>query len=388
MGPLDYQNKKCIVKIFDEKAMTDNSANINAFLELIRAGLWEKDSRLTSFGEIDFMGLYELAQEQAVIGLIAAGLEHVVDIKIPQQMALSTAGDVMLLEQQNRAMNQFIAELISKMRIAGIYAILVKGQGIAQCYERPLWRTFGDVDLFLNQENYRLAKEFLSLFASKMEEENPKSLHLGMTIDKWKVELHGTLRSGLWSKLERGLDETQESVFCGGNVRSRTNGDVQVFMPGVNEDVIFVFSHILQHFFIGGICLRQICDWCRLLWAYKDSVNPGIIESRMRKMALLTEWRAFASLAVNYLGYPSDGMPLYDASSKWRKKAECILFIILEVGNMGHNRDVNYQQNSSVLLRKLITLRRLSCDAYKQFLIFPKDAIIIWWKMVTRVVDH
>lgn len=109
---------------------------------------------------------------------------------------------------------------------------------------------------------------YLTEKAQKVYEENHKSMHLGMTIDSWDVELHGTLRSGLWKRLENVIDDAQRAVFYNGNVRSWMNGNTQIFLPRVDEDIIFVFSHILQHFFIGGIGLRQICDWCRLLWTY------------------------------------------------------------------------------------------------------------------------
>ena len=38
-------------------------------------------------------------------------------------------------------MNAYVAELIKKLSENDIHAILVKGQGIAQCYEKPLWRS-------------------------------------------------------------------------------------------------------------------------------------------------------------------------------------------------------------------------------------------------------
>ena len=44
--------------------MKDN--NIKAFLELVRAGLWEKEVKLSSCGEIDFDEICRLAQEQAI----------------------------------------------------------------------------------------------------------------------------------------------------------------------------------------------------------------------------------------------------------------------------------------------------------------------------------
>ena len=121
--------------------------NQKVFFELLRAGLWEKDARLSQYKEIDYSVILKLAEEQSVVGLVAAGLEHVVDVKVPQQWALQFAGQTIQLEQRNKAMNAFIAKLIEKLRYNNVYTLLVKGQGIAQCYERPLWRASGDVDL-------------------------------------------------------------------------------------------------------------------------------------------------------------------------------------------------------------------------------------------------
>ena len=102
--------------------MKDN--NIKAFLELVRAGLWEKEVSLSSYGKIDFDEIYRLAQEQAVVGLLAAGMEHVTDVMVPQTLALTIAGDVLQLEQRNRAMNEFVARLIGDLRNADVYTFL------------------------------------------------------------------------------------------------------------------------------------------------------------------------------------------------------------------------------------------------------------------------
>lgn len=54
-----------------------NLNNLEAFINIVKAGLWEKDIRLSYFGEIDFTSIYRLSEEQAVLGLVASGLEHV-----------------------------------------------------------------------------------------------------------------------------------------------------------------------------------------------------------------------------------------------------------------------------------------------------------------------
>ena len=352
--------------------------NQQAFFALLRAGLWGKEVQFVPFGQIDFARVLSLAQEQSVVGLIAAGLDHVSDTKVAKTDALQFIGQSLQLEQQNTAMDYFIGVIVDKMREAGIYTLLVKGQGIAQCYEKPLWRSCGDVDLLLDAENYKKALDFLSPMALSIDEENPANLHLGMTIDPWVVELHGTLRSGVGKRIDRELDAIQEATFKEGQVRVWKNGDTDVFLPAADNDVIFVFSHILQHFFKGGIGLRQVCDWCRLLWTFRDEINRRLLLDRIRKMGILTEWETFAALAVDWLGMPKEAMPLYSAKREWSLKAERVLSFILETGNFGHNRDKSYYGKYPVVVYKAISLWKNTKDSLRHLLIFPKDAFRVW----------
>ena len=355
--------------------------NTKAFFELVRAGLWEKEAQLSQFGEIDYADIYKLADEQSVVGLVTAGIDHMIDTKVPQAAALTFVGYTLQLEYQNQAMNAFIGKLIDKMRIAGIYTLLVKGQGIAQCYERPLWRASGDVDFFLSDDNYNRAKELLAPIASVVEKEYAREKHQGMTIDGFVVELHGTLYCGLSSKIEKGLDEIKKAVFFDGKVRSWMNDKTQVFLPNADEDVVYVFTHMLQHFYIEGLGLRQICDWTRLLWAFKDSLNYRLLESRLLKMGLMTEWKAFGAFAVNYLGMPAEAMPFYSSSWKWRYKGEMICEFVMEVGNMGHNRDMSYHERPYII-RKYKSFSRRCGDILRHCKIFPMDSLFFFPSIV------
>ena len=352
------------------------------FLELVRAGLWGKEVLLAPYNEIDFVDSYKLAQEQSVVGLLAAGLEKVNDTKVSQNMALTIAGEVLQIEQRNKAMNSFIAWLIDDLRKKDVYAILEKGQGIALCYERPLWRMCGDVDLLLSDGNYKKAKAILTSMADKVEEENTHTKHYAVSINDWEVELHGTLRGELFPKIDKGLDKIQEDIFYGGNVRSWVNGNTQIFLPGVDNDVVFVFTHILQHFFKGGIGLRQVCDWCRLLWVYKDEIDRELLRYRLFALGIETEWKAFAAMAVDSLGMPEEAMPLYSPASKWKNKGCKIMDCIFETGNFGHNRDNTFRVKGNYLSRKLTAMWRYTEEGLKHFAIFPLDSIKVWFGMM------
>ena len=253
---------------------------------------------------------------------------------MPQGLLLQWIGEAQMIEQRNKAMNNFIVSLIEKMRNADIYTLLVKGQGIAQCYERPLWRSCGDVDLLLSGSNYRKAKHFLLPLASDYKKEGRYSRHMGMNIDKWYVEIHGTLRTGLSGRVDRVIDEVQKDVFYSGNVRSAEFKNsqeisVQVFLPAPSEDVFLVFTHFLMHFYREVMNLRQICDWCRLLWTYRESLNYELLESWITKSGLMGEWMAFYNLANRYLGMPDLDSRLLVHDSRFDDKADRLMEFIL-----------------------------------------------------------
>ena len=358
------------------------SNNVEVFFLLLQAGLWENEARLASLGNIDYGEVLRLAEEQSVVGIVAAGLEHAVYINVPKEIILHFIGKALQLEQRNKAMNFFIGELVKKMQTANIYTLLVKGQGIAQCYERPLWRASGDVDFFLCDTNYEKAKSFLNPIASSTENEERYGKHLGMTIGPWTVELHGTLRCGLSRRMDRVIDEVQYDVFYKGNVRSWENDNTVVFLPAPDSDVFFVFTHFIKHFYKEGVGLRQICDWSRLLWTYRHTIDKALLEKRIRSAGLMSEWRAFAAFAVYYLGMPIEAMPMYDVSGRWKRKADHICYQIMVLGNEGHNKDDDSMVQKSYLIKKACSFGRKCKTLIRVAKIFPKNAFFFFHYIV------
>lgn len=347
-----------------------------AFFPLLKAGLWEQGVRLLPYFPLDFDSLYQLADEQSVVGLIAAGLERVTDVKVTKPQALPFLKKVFSLEGRNSEMNGFIEVLIRKMQGEGIETLLVKGQGIAQCYERPQWRAAGDVDLFLDEKNYEKAKLFLIPLAESVDKEDTDRKHLGMTIDSWSVELHGTLRGPFLNRINSTIDLVQKDTFDNKRFRFWRNGETDICIPSPNNDIIFIFTHILQHYFGSGVGLRQICDWCRFLWTYYKDIDESLLKKRLIEMRLMTEWQVFCAYAVHYLGAPPEIMPLFDSRKRWIRKAIMVNNLILDYGNFGRGRDLSYYKTHSFLVRKAISFKYRITDFFRNILIFPRDSML------------
>ena len=198
----------------------DNNHQI--FFELLKAGLWGGQSLVTGSkfqvpSEVDWEKVYQLAQEQSVQGIVLQGIEELkakgIELGVPKVLLLQWIGEVQVIEQRNKEMNVFLASLSNKLKAAQIKALLVKGQGIAQCYEHPLWRACGDVDFLLDNENYEKGKDFLSGIAQDVHKENDFDEHFSVILDGWDVELHGSMRSMLPEKTDAFIDEIQKEAF-------------------------------------------------------------------------------------------------------------------------------------------------------------------------------
>lgn len=339
--------------------------NIEAFLELVKAGLWEAEVQLSDYHDIDWRTVYQLAQEQSILGLVMAGLEHA-DQRPQQELLLQMIGEVQLIEQRNKEVNGFVEKLFAKLRRNGVETVMVKGQGVAECYERPLWRQSGDVDLLLDERNYERAKEVLLPIAHDAHEEDKAKKHLGLSIMGVEVELHGRMVFSLSEKTQAVNDEVL--------MMATYHADEHVLIPRADEHVFLVFTHFLHHFFIEGVGLRQICDWCRMLYCYRETLDYGMLEERVRRAGLMLEWRAFYNLASRYLGMPDLDSSFMFQDSRYDKKADRIMELVLECGNFGLNKDLSYRTRYKGVMYKIVSLWRRIGDFVRFIPIFPLDA--------------
>ena len=361
---------------------------LEAFFALVRAGLWEKEVQLLPYGIPDFDGLLKLAKDQSVAGLVAAGLEYVTDFKIQKTDAVPFMKEVFRAEKRSIAINSLVSSLFGTMGKAGIECVLIKGQGVAQCYQRPLWRAVGDVDLFVDKENYQKAKDLLAQNANKVVVEVDAKNHLAMTFDRFLVELHGVMYSDISSRIDDVVDQVQEGIFKDGRTRVWDNDGTPIPLPDPDSDIIIVFTHFIGHFYVGGVGLRQICDWCRLLWTFRDSIDRDLLRGRLEKMDLTQEWQAFASFAVDYLGMPAEAMPFHEESPKNSRRARRIRSLVLRTGNFGHNKDESYRHRHSGTVVNIITFFRRFGEFVRLSTIFPSKAPEYFMTYVRRRHDR
>ena len=112
-----------------------------------------------------------------------------------------------------------------------------------------------------------------------------------------------------------------------------------------------------------------------IVTTYRERIDVSLLEKRLHPMGMMSEWKAFAAFAVEFLGMPVEAMPLYSADAKWKHKAARICSFIMEVGNFGHNRDTSYYSKYPFLIRKAILMGWRIGDLFRHARIFPLDSL-------------
>lgn len=346
------------------------------FLSLLRSGLWGQQTNLpVNTKSVDWEDLLQISQDQTVVGVITDGIKN--NTATLQDAGIAPARPILLkfiagvldIEQHNFKMNEYLFILMRGLKEAGVTALVVKGQGIGQNYVDPNHRASGDIDLLVRREDYLEAKEALMPFIDNIDSETPRLCHLAASKSSLVVELHGTLLSDIKNSIDRRVAAMQEQMFVQREFTLWEN----VSMPSDEFNAVFIFTHILQHFFKGGIGFRQICDWCRFLYVHNDGIDRKVLKEHLSAMHIMSEWQAFGNMAVRYLGIPESTMPFYRSCDR---RGDKVLNFLFESGNFGRLMARDASRDTSYIRKKWNSLILSLKNFFSKVTIFPMDTFI------------
>lgn len=323
---------------------------VPAFLALLRAGLWEKSPEdLSCFPLTDreWTDLLSVSVRQTVSGIVWQGLHFLPDRCLPPVPVLTewvarTDG----IERRNRHMNVVLGSLYAFFGKNGIRPVLVKGQGTAMMYERPLLRECGDIDFYFEDRNDDATA------VSLMEKAGcaVKRLPDGSIYYSYKgliVEHHARLLDLYSPFLKRYIRELEDgSGFLDVPVENVGGESIRILAPELN--VLMLSAHILKHATGRGIGIRQMCDMARTCFRLYGSLDMERMEEMFRKTGLERWSRVLNAFMVNYLGLPPETLPCTGMDN-----AERLFRSVMLAGNFGQGDVLNQGQSS--LKRKMDT---------------------------------
>lgn len=316
------------------------------FFILLRIGLWQEVKDELSANP-DWEQIYRLATEQTVHGIIADGIglyaeEH------PEMMINWDRYDEYLVNvghtvRQNWNINVNQSRVCQLLTSHNIKYVVLKGQGVAQYYPKPMLRCSGDIDLLLKKSDFNTAKNLLATIATGDIEEQKDQMHASAMIGETEVELHAEEFKTLGRANVRRYTELKERML-GEEDKLRTYmcNEVEVSLAPATFDAFYIFLHFVKHYYHEGLGLRQLTDWTMFLTHNAKEIEVALLTEYLNEFGMTAEWNTFLHFVCTYLNLPeSIAVQLRIASwketgNKADKICERIWETCKQTGNFGH----------------------------------------------------
>lgn len=232
-----------------------------AFFKLLRLGIGTCDDCDVALDKDGWEAVYGMACKQAVAAVALDGAERLpASQRPPKEVVMPWIAAAQQIEANNRRLNRAAARVYGKLGKEGWETVLLKGQGNALFYPRPLHRTPGDIDLWVDG-----GREAVLAYARKY---CPGSEviyhHMDFPVLKdIEIELHfmpsWMNRPKMNRRLQRCFEEWKAPSLH--HKVQLPEGAGEVAVPTLAMNRVYLLLHIYRHFFEEGIGLRQLLDY-------------------------------------------------------------------------------------------------------------------------------
>lgn len=302
-----------------------------AFFKLLRLGIGTCHDRDVKLDKAGWAAVYELGRKHALAPIVLDGVERLsIMQKPPADVVMPWIGLVQQVEAANRKLNRAAVMICDKFAQEGMGTVLLKGQGNAAFYLRPLHRTPGDIDLWMDAGRKRVV-DYARKYCPGVE---VVYHHVDFPVLKdIPIELHFTPSWmncwGMNRRLQRYFAEWKPYSLLHKVQLPERVGEVSV--PTLAMNRIYLLVHIYRHLFDEGIGLRQLLDYYFVLRQPCSEADRKEAVQALERLHL----KRFASAVMYVLQEVfgmADGHLLVEPSGRYGKR---LLDEVLLAGNFG-----------------------------------------------------
>lgn len=362
------------------------------FIELLQVAMGNRDCLSQAPSEAEWRQIYEIAQEQAVLGVMLKGLERLPgDQRPPKPFLLQWIGECQIIRQQNNLMDKAVVRLCQIMKDEGIRIFIFKGQAVATYYKDPSLRQSGDIDFYCYRDDWKKAVRYFREVVGVELNDLHSRKDVGFTWDDIIYEMHNRITLFNYPPYSRYWERVvMPEILAHPNTVSINGYEVPTLAPTYNA--LFIFVHIFQHLIADGIGLRQFVDWYNVLEKGKGEIDRGLLQKHLEGLGLKKAYSGLGAILTDYLGMSEDTFP-FEMGKEEHDRTEELMRNIFVMGNFGHN--VQYK-SKNMMAHGLEHIGRMSKQAREFYHYAPAEAwwhipsMFSWWgkKIVRMIVKH
>lgn len=333
-----------------------DSKVLEAFFSLLRAGLWNTVPDRTSLFPLSskqWEVIYKTAVNQTVVAVVYDGILNLPEALFPpESQLLKWVVYTDRIESASKSADRVVIELTEYFTDAGLHPIVLKGQGVAQLYDRPNHRECGDIDLYFLTVKERQQAEALLKAKGVDFIYNPDN-SISYSWEGIQIEQHDHILDILSPLRKAGVKKIVEE--CGFDSVSLCNGK-SFKAPSKLLNLLLLNLHAMKHAFGLGIGLRQICDIAMAYRAAYQLASPPMVKDLYKRSCIWRWAQIVHPMLIDRIGLPAKMLPFEGPIRKY----DDLFAIIMEGGNFGHHSsDVEGRLTSgrgAVWRRKLATM--------------------------------
>ena len=339
---------------------------------LIRSAVRQEPLKPFSMTPWEYGEMMKEADKQSVSGLLIEALRNN-NVTLQKKCVIHMMKLQNAIISNNRLLNRRAVEVSKLFNDAGFRTCVIKGQGNTLFYPNPFSRIPGDIDLWVEGSRKEISTFVKSLTPSAQDGmlhiDFPYFQDVDVEVHYWPSFMN---RPKYNKRLRRWYSEHADPEFSHRVSLPETEGDLCISTPEFN--VIQQLSHIMSHYFIEGIGLRQFVDYYYVL---KNAKRPDGIEALLHDMGMLKFARGVMWVEQQIFHLEDQ----YLLTSADEKIGKMILDEILQGGNFGWH-DTRYHSRNRGLLTRGIT------DAYRLVKLsstFPGESL---WKIWGKILNQ
>ena len=313
-------------------------------IELLQVSLGNREQLSRTPSDAEWICLFQVAQKQAIVGVLLGGLERLPKEQLPSQnillqwVGLAQMNDVTYSIHCKRA-----KELTNKFAVQGVKSCVLKGLGIAQLYPRPSMRQCGDIDLWINGDRDKVT----SWIKSQCVVDRPVWHHVDAKFfEDVETEIHfhpGWLYNPFKNrKLQHWFKEHQEQQIM-------MDENLGFAYPTVRFNAVYALVHLYHHVIEEGVGIRHVVDYYYILKALPSAEKMGVVDD-LKLFGMLKLVKAMMWVLMAVCGISSE----YLLCEPDEKEGRFLLDEIMRGGNFGHYRKDNRKRNSAARMFALL----------------------------------
>lgn len=285
----------------------------------------DDSAAISALGEKEWKEILSEAEKQSVTGLVFQAITVLGEtVRLPDSLLFPLLAKISAIEKENRRLEDAAAAVTEVIEKAGLHPVVMKGPELSKMYPNPLWREYGDIDLYIPEGNAAAVIE----------------------------------RCGFW--VEKAPDGSFHFTF--------RNTDIDVHpdyfdihgkgpkpkVPSPEATLLMLSAHTFKHAAGTGAGLRQVCDFAAAYSSLDGKYDPVLLKELFRKNGLGAWNELLMSFLSRYLGVRDNLYP------RNRRSPKPLFRIISEGGNFGHHSPSRQKAlKRSVFRRKASTAWRL-----------------------------